>query len=565
VLVVAFVAIPVASAADRKPPRIVGAQMLDADKDGKADRVRLTYSERIRHALDKKRFPFTVVGYKVKRVTKAKGKTLVILLAEKAVSDPTAAPAVRYKRTTQQPVRDRAGNQARRQTFRGTKSFGVPAAGVGGPVIYVSTSGNDANPGTQAFPKRTVQAGVATAAAMGAVVHVAGGTYDEGGGLQLADDVDIYGGFDAGSWTRGPGIVTTITGSPQGVLADGDTGVTLQSLTIRGSNTGASAYGVLAANSSNLILEQVTIEAGPGAPGTDGVPFIEPAASGTEGDEGVDGFEDDSYWYCAGNQVDPPLFTDAGTNPADATASGGRGRRGAITNGGNVAGGAGEPSPGGANGGVPASGNVGGAGDDGGDGANGAVGSRGGAGHSPSGYAPTPGSTGGAGIRGVGGGGGAGGGSTHSTGTCNDWGGSGGGGGAGGRGGAGGQGGTPGGGSFAIYIWASTVRVVDAVLKTGNGGGGGAGGPGQPGGNGALGGVGGSGYDEGRAGGGGGDGGDGGDGGQGGGGAGGPSVGILRVGGVADVATTTFQIGAGGPGGAPNGLNGESAQISAPD
>ncbi|MEX2464519.1 MAG: DUF1565 domain-containing protein, partial [Gaiellaceae bacterium] len=342
-LAVALVAAAPSAAADRKPPRIIGAQMLDADADGKADRVRLTYSERIRHALDKARFPFTVVGYTVTRANKAKGKTLVILIAEKAAPDPTAAPAVRYKRTTKQPVRDRAGNQAAKQTFRGTKPFGAVAAG---NVIYVSVSGNDANPGTQRAPKRTVQAGINAAAASGAAVHVAGGVYDEGAGLQLADNVNVLGGFDAGSWTQSPGIVTTIVGSPQGALADGDTGVTLQSLTIRGSNAGASAYGVLAANSSNLILEQVTVEAGLGSAGTDGLPFIEPGASGTGGDDGVDGFEDDDYWYCAGDELDPPLFTGAGTNLADATANGGRGRRGAITNGANVAGGAGEPSPG---------------------------------------------------------------------------------------------------------------------------------------------------------------------------------------------------------------------------
>jgi len=39
-----------AAAADRKAPKIVGAQMQDADRDGHADRVSLTCAERVRRA-----------------------------------------------------------------------------------------------------------------------------------------------------------------------------------------------------------------------------------------------------------------------------------------------------------------------------------------------------------------------------------------------------------------------------------------------------------------------------------------------------------------------------------
>lgn len=255
-LVVAFVAIPVASAADRKPPRIVGAQMLDADRDGKADRVKLTYTERIRHALDKKGFPFTVVGYKVKRVNKASGKTLVILLAEQAAADPTAAPAVRYKRTTQQPVRDRAGNQAAKQTFKGTLPFGVPPAqgpqpqppapvpidtdgdgyiagdcaptnasvhpgaddfpepsyvdsncdGIDGDkakALFVSGTGTD-DPACGDFgdPCATLQKGLTEAPARAKRdIYLAAGTYV--GPFVLASGVNVFGGFDTG-WERNP-------------------------------------------------------------------------------------------------------------------------------------------------------------------------------------------------------------------------------------------------------------------------------------------------------------------------------------------------------------------------
>ncbi len=47
----AIVLVPTA-APDRKPPRIVAAAMVDLNGNARADRVRLTYSERIRHVRD---------------------------------------------------------------------------------------------------------------------------------------------------------------------------------------------------------------------------------------------------------------------------------------------------------------------------------------------------------------------------------------------------------------------------------------------------------------------------------------------------------------------------------
>jgi hypothetical protein len=56
-----------AAAPDRKPPRIVAAAMLDADGDARSDRVRLTYSERIRHVRDADgRYPFAVTARRTK-------------------------------------------------------------------------------------------------------------------------------------------------------------------------------------------------------------------------------------------------------------------------------------------------------------------------------------------------------------------------------------------------------------------------------------------------------------------------------------------------------------------
>jgi hypothetical protein len=116
-----------ATAADRTAPRIVAAAMQDADRDGRADRLVLRYSERVNHVVDRAGFPFTVAGYRIGRVERARSSlTLVVTLRERRTPDPSAKPSVRCRRTSQQPVRDRAGNQAANQTFRKTTAFRRP-------------------------------------------------------------------------------------------------------------------------------------------------------------------------------------------------------------------------------------------------------------------------------------------------------------------------------------------------------------------------------------------------------------------------------------------------------
>ena len=113
VLVVLVVVLVPKAAPDKKPPRIVAATMVDLNGNARADRVRLTYSERIRHLRDNDgKYPFAVVGYKVLALGEARGKTLVILIREKSSADSAARPAVRYRRTTAKPVLDAARNQA---------------------------------------------------------------------------------------------------------------------------------------------------------------------------------------------------------------------------------------------------------------------------------------------------------------------------------------------------------------------------------------------------------------------------------------------------------------------
>src|SRR5262245_32267855 len=119
------VSAPTATSPDRKPPRIVAAAMLDVNGNSRADRVRLTYSEPVKHVADGDgRFPFVVTGYRVRAIGPTRSTTLVLLLVEKATADPEAAPAVRYVRTPRQPVRDRAGNQAVAQLFGRTTAHG---------------------------------------------------------------------------------------------------------------------------------------------------------------------------------------------------------------------------------------------------------------------------------------------------------------------------------------------------------------------------------------------------------------------------------------------------------
>jgi hypothetical protein len=123
--------------------------------------------------------------------------------------------------------------------------------------VFVATSGNDAATGTKENPLQTVQAGINRAEAEGKDVYLAGGTYSEPGGADLADNVGIYGGYGPVTGSRSNAETTTIQGSPQAVLADGDTGVVLQLLTLNATADAArSAYGARAINDSTVVLQK---------------------------------------------------------------------------------------------------------------------------------------------------------------------------------------------------------------------------------------------------------------------------------------------------------------------
>lgn len=429
--------------------------------------------------------------------------------------------------------------------------------------VFVAISGSDGNPGTKTSPKRTVNAAVALAATSTPPrdVYAAAGFYNEGGGVAAVTNVSIYGGYSAFGWSRSTTNVTTITGSPQGLLADGDTGVRLQLLTLNSTaDATRSTYGLRAINSSSLTLESVIARPGNGTSGGAGSP-------GSGGPNGVAGNAGGA------GSCDDPAGGAGGAGGSGGGFAGGAGGRGGYSTANGVTGAMGAGSPAAAGGGGGLSGNPGRAGATGANGSGGAVGSAGPGG--PNTNVPgatwvgTPASGGLAGAGGNGGGGGGGGGGQNGAFVLDGTGNGGGGGGSGGRGGGGGGIGTAGGGSFGLFLWNSTTIVTSSDIDAGNGGGGGAGTLGGAAGNGGAGGPGGSfcTLDVG-AGGAGGTGGRGGPGGAGGGGGGGPSIGIFKGGtSSATVGTSLVNFGSSGAGGtspaggASNGSAGTAASI----
>jgi hypothetical protein len=596
---VSVAAVAAAAPARQSSPRIVAAAMQDTDRDARADRVRLTYSARIRHVRDRDgRFPFKVAGYRIASVGPASGKALVILLVEKAVPDTSARPVIRYGRTRSQPVLGRPGAQAVAQVFRSVRPHGhaapppsTPATpttpvvldtdGDGAPdakdcgprdasihpgapdrpelsfvdsncdgidgtesdSVFVSPNGDDANPGTKEKPKRWLEAAVTAAAAdRKHAVLVAAGTYDAVG---VVSGVGIYGGYVPDNWSvRSAALVTQIFGEPEGVYAVRATDVELELLSIKAGSAGqagASAYGIRAVQGSELHLRRVTVTAGPGSVGATG----EPGAAGRPGGDGQPGAK--------------------GACDSSVKAPGGAGGLSPVGRDGGK-GGDGRYEQGGLNGGVGIVGTPGGKGGKDGisgvsglPGAPGAPGAGGASGHGATSSTTLAretwkGAPGGEGIYGApgngGGGGGAGGGQDDFI-SINGTGNGGGGGGGGGEGGRGGGGGFGGGGSFGVYLVDSTIVAEQSSITSGAGGTGGRGGAGGPGGAGGRQGFGyhycGSEIGDGAR---GGDGGRGGQGGGGGGGAGGPSIGIFKLGTAkATLTDTKVAFGARGPGG----------------
>ncbi len=455
--------------------------------------------------------------------------------------------------------------------------------------IFVDiATGNDANPGTQAMPKRTIAGGIsaANAAVPKKAVYVSMGTYNEA--VSLVGGVSLYGGYNAAqAWRRSNANVTTIASpTTTGVSAVNLTQpVEVQLFTISSaaatgraaSGDGLSSYGVSIRNSTaQVTLRGLQVNSGNGFSGADGATggTGQPGTVGGNASGQTQGGAGGSTCGASGGQGGAGINDDVSGNPGSA---------------GTQASGGGAAAPGGSGGARGACGtfdsNNGGAapvvsqnGSPGGPGFNGSPGAT--LGSFTSGlYTPAAGGDGSSAFPGGGGGGGGSGGGTahgHNL-ICSDckshWGGGGGGGGGGGCGGLGGRGGRGGGGSFGVFVAASPSVVIDGVrVQTGNGGSGGGGGNGGIGGLGGGPGIGAAGQCHNdcttRCGGRGADGSRGGAGGQGGGGSGGsggPTVCVTYQGTLPMVSGLVCNLGVNGQGGsggqggngrAPNGANG---------
>jgi hypothetical protein len=296
--------------------------------------------------------------------------------------------------------------------------------------VFVANGGTTGTCGAPTAPCASIQAAVTLASQSGKHrVFVANGTYTET--VTLATNVSILGGWtDMGGaigWQRacGTGNAANVTlqapaGSNKTIIANGVTGVTIDTLTVTSKapnavGTGESLYGIFATNGANIDLINV---------------FVSTAGGGTGGSGGSGG---------------------TGTNASGTCATSSDGQPGG-TGGGGAAGQVGTFD---ANGYRPA---IAGTGGTGVTGDNGTL--------SGPGFCT-------AWVCGIDVDGRCDG--THTT---NNLYGQVGAPGCGGTGATGGGGGSGGGSSIALYVWGSTVSVSGGALTSGNGGTGGPGGPG---------------------------------------------------------------------------------------
>lgn len=455
-------------------------------------------------------------------------------------------------------------------------------------VIFVATSGLDANLGSHSTPKKTIQAGIDAAVDTGFTnVWVQNGTYTQV--VSLADGVNVKGGHDA-SWTYATGSrdSTILNGNYDSnagqyvtVHASGiTTATTLSTMRINGptasgacGSAACSSYALHAAGSTSLRLDDLNLVGGTGADGgagTSATALTTTAAGGYPGGNSGGG-------STACNNTTRGAGGSPGTSGG--TRNGGKGGDGGLmdtacpytdwnaTSGitGSAATINDATNGGGGSGGSPC-----GIGGDGKEGRPGTAGANGTA------AAPTSGSldgvywaatgVGGAGAPGGDGGGGGGGGGS---GGCDDtspdtYGAGGGGGGAGGLGNStGGAGGKAGGWSFALFVTGTgTVTLIDVDVTAGTGGDGGTGGTGAAGQAGGNPGTGGIKAGSGQPGGAGGKGGDGGSSGHGAGGAGGSAYGIATSdSATVDVTGGSITGGSAGLGGMSSGNSGNAGSV----
>ncbi|HEX2233470.1 MAG TPA: CARDB domain-containing protein, partial [Thermoleophilaceae bacterium] len=171
--------------------------------------------------------------------------------------------------------------------FRDTDCDGIDGKEAG--AVFVSTAGNDANPGTRSQPKQSVQDGIALADVENRPVYVSSGTF--AGQLNVIDGVAVYGGYAPADWSRSAANVTRFLSTESGGAAIAENVVsstTLQHVTLADTpqGPGASSYGIRAVDSPGLVLDTVVVRAATGSTGVDG----EAGADGADGAVGLPGF-----------------------------------------------------------------------------------------------------------------------------------------------------------------------------------------------------------------------------------------------------------------------------------
>ena len=375
-------------------------------------------------------------------------------------------------------------------TFEDTDCDGIDGDADG--AFFVSTTGDNANPGTRTQPLATIQEAIIRARTTPKDIFVAAGAYARTDIADADDGVEIYGGYVAGTWARNRAGTTTISGSPYGLSLTNALDVVVQLVSVTSTaDTNKSAYGIRTTGSELALLEPAILSgrAVDGTHATRGVNALD-AADGADGITGqpVVGTCDTPGAGGANGKPETGQITAARggnggiggeeTNDGENGGNGGIGVNGAGAATGG-AGGAGGPDMPNDQPNPPAEG--GRPGDPGGDGTVATTGGTGGTATAV--WTGANGVAGGTGVSGEGGGGGGGGAGIARSGAWSA--GSGGGqGGYGGAGGAGGGGGTWGGASVAVWLHNSQIVVAGGRLQSNEGGRGGDGADGGEGGRG---------------------------------------------------------------------------------
>ena len=121
--------------------------------------------------------------------------------------------------------------------------------------VFVSSTGNDANPGTMAAPKQTIQAGVDAAGSKGKSVFVAGASYVNG----VSTAVSLYGGYNDTFTARDPDAYLTFITGPFKASVTITTGanIVINGFTINGGLDDGASYAVWIGGSALLIKNKI--------------------------------------------------------------------------------------------------------------------------------------------------------------------------------------------------------------------------------------------------------------------------------------------------------------------